>query len=358
MAAAVLAAATPERDDRLFPGDIAQFADGGGLGIAHGAAGVLLALQDCGLPRHEEGERWLLDRTAPPPAGTALGLYDGIAGVAYVLHRLGHTERALELVRTLLAERWQQASADLYGGLAGIGLVLDHLGTATGDSALCERALEAAGIVAARVAAGMPRAGLMRGATGAALLLVRLHERTGNPELLRHAARALSADLDRCVRTAAGGLDVDEGWRTMPYLGDGSAGIGMVLDDFMPLALRAGVLQPDVAERFEEARTGIVRAATLRLYVQPGLFAGRAGTLMHLARTTTAVPTAALDEQVGALGWYGMPYGGGLAFPGNQMMRLSMDLATGTAGCLLALGAATGRTGAGLPFLPPPTGGS
>ncbi|MGW2240599.1 class III lanthionine synthetase LanKC, partial [Streptomyces sp. NPDC001759] len=38
MIGAILASATPERDDRLFPGDIAQFSDGGGLGLAHGAA--------------------------------------------------------------------------------------------------------------------------------------------------------------------------------------------------------------------------------------------------------------------------------------------------------------------------------
>jgi hypothetical protein len=76
--------------------------------------------------------------------------------------------------------------------------------------------------------------------------------------------------------------------------------------------------------------------------------------ILHLARTTTpAVPDGALAGQIGALGWYGMDYAGGLAFPGNQMMRLSMDLGTGTAGCLLAL-AAAGGTGARLPFLPPP----
>ncbi|MFI0901189.1 class III lanthionine synthetase LanKC [Streptomyces sp. NPDC020983] len=358
MGRAVLASATPQRDDRLFPGDIAQFGDGGGLGIAHGAAGVLLAFAETGLPRYPEGERWLLDRTAPPPNGTPLGLYDGIAGIAYVLDRLGHSDRALDLVRTLLAEKWQHLASDLHGGLAGLGLVLDHLARSTGDASLHDRALEAAGIVAARLSGGTPRAGLMHGATGAALLFVRLFERTGARGLLVHAARALSLDLDRCVHTAAGGLDVDEGWRTMPYLGDGSAGIGMVLDDLLPLARQAGTLTPDEAVRFEQARTDIVRAATLRLYAQPGLFSGRAGTLLHLARTRTPVPAGALAEQAGALGWYGMPYGGGLAFPGNQMMRLSMDLGTGTAGCLLALGAATGGAAAGLPFLPPFTGGS
>lgn len=366
MVEAILASATPGRGDRLFPGDIAQFSDGGGLGIAHGAAGVLLALADSGLPPYPEGEQWLLDHTAPPPGGTPLGLYDGVAGIAYALDRLGHTERALDLVRGLLAEKWQQLAPDLSGGLAGIGLVLDHLARSTGESELRDRALEAAGIVAARLGGGTTRAGLMHGATGAALLFVRLYEHTGAPALLTHAARALRLDLDRCVHTAAGGLDVDEGWRTMPYVGDGSAGIGLVLDDFLPLAhaaraagtLEAGAFDAESDARFEQARTDIVRAATLRLYAQPGLFAGRAGMILHLARTRTAVPAGALAEQVDALGWYGMPYRGGLAFPGNQMMRLSMDYGTGTAGCLLALGAAIGGTAAGLPFLPPLTGGS
>ena len=46
---AIHGSATPARDDRLFPGDIEQFAaPSGGLGIAHGAAGVLYALSEAG----------------------------------------------------------------------------------------------------------------------------------------------------------------------------------------------------------------------------------------------------------------------------------------------------------------------
>ncbi|MGM1058401.1 hypothetical protein [Saccharothrix sp. Mg75] len=40
------------------------------------------------------------------------------------------------------------------------------------------------------------------------------------------------------------------------------------------------------------------------------------------------------------MAWYAMPYCGELAFPGEQLMCLSMDLATGTTGCLLDPGAA------------------
>ncbi|MEV6538971.1 class III lanthionine synthetase LanKC [Streptomyces sp. NPDC051665] len=354
MVKAILASATPERDDRLFPGDVAQFSDGGGLGLAHGAAGVLYALDVTGADRYEEGERWLLDRTAPPPIGTPLGLYDGLAGVAHVLDRLGHRRRALDLISGILAERWQNLSSDLHGGLAGLGLVLGQLAADTGESELRERAAEAADILVRRLAEPHPatprrRAGLLRGASGPALFLLRQYELTGDRRLLDAATTALRRDLECCVVQRGGGLEVDEGWRTLPYLGDGSVGVGMVLDDLL------AQVGSETGE-FERARAGILTAATSRFYAQPGLFQGRAGMILHLARTTAPGADARrLAEQVAGLGWFAMSYEGQLAFPGHQMMRLSMDLGTGTAGCLLALGAAFGDAGPmpGLPFLPP-----
>ncbi|WP_432118187.1 class III lanthionine synthetase LanKC [Streptomyces sp. bgisy032] len=354
MVKAILASASPERDDRLFPGDVAQFSDGGGLGLAHGAAGVLYALDAIGAARFEQGERWLLQRTAPVPAGTPLGLYDGLAGAALVLDRLGHRQRALDLVGSILAERWRNLSSDLHGGLAGLGLVLGHLARTTGETELRERAEEAGRILVERLAEPLPaaprrRAGLLRGASGPALFLLRQYEWTGHTPWREAAAVALRRDLESCVTRESGELEVDEGWRTLPYLGDGSAGVGMVLDDLVAHA-------PGLAGEFEAARSGVLAAATSRFYAQPGLFQGRAGMILHLSRTTTPGATAdRLAAQIAGLGWYAMAYEGQLAFPGHQMMRLSMDLATGTAGCLLALGAALDpASGAHLPFLPPP----
>ncbi|KOV63934.1 class III lanthionine synthetase LanKC [Streptomyces sp. MMG1121] len=353
MVKAILASATPERDDRLFPGDIAQFSDGGGLGLAHGAAGVLYALDASGAGRYDEGERWLLDHTAPPPPGTPLGLYDGLAGVALVLEQLGHRQRALDLIEGVLRENWPSLASDLHGGLAGLGLVLARLADTTGEAALRQHAAEAADIVVRRLAEPVPdtprrRAGLLRGASGPALFLLRQHEETGEARYLAAAAEALRRDLDRCVtQKANGGLEVDEGWRTLPYLGDGSAGIGLVLDDYLAHTHDEG---------FERARAGILTAATSRFYAQPGLFQGRAGMILHLARSSAPGATRErLAQQIAGLGWFAMDYQGQLAFPGHQMMRLSMDLSTGTAGCLLALAAARddART-AHLPFLPPP----
>ncbi|MYS52681.1 lantipeptide synthetase, partial [Streptomyces sp. SID6013] len=165
--------------------------------------------------------------------------------------------------------------------------------------------------------------------------------------LLDLARDALRQDLARCVHGAGGALQVDEGWRTMPYLGAGSVGIGMVLDDY--LAHRAD-------EEFARAGDEIVAAAQAMFYAQPGLFRGVAGMVLYLGRTTATAPGTgpeAVRRQLDALSWHAMSYRDRLAFPGEQMMRLSMDLSTGTAGCLLAVASVLGGAPTGLPFLPP-----
>jgi hypothetical protein len=74
-------------------------------------------------------------------------------------------------------------------------------------------------------------------------------------------------------------------------------------------------------------------------------------------------------KQVRGLAWHALPYENGMAFPGTGLLRLSMDLATGSAGVLLALGAVlhdepvyaplltpTRQRAASFPQTPAPTG--
>ncbi|AXG76472.1 class III lanthionine synthetase LanKC [Streptomyces paludis] len=348
MVRAILAAASPDREDRFFPGDIAQFATpGGGMSFGYGTAGVLYALAESGAERCVPAEEWLLQRVKTPASGTPLGFYDGLAGIAWTLNRLGHPQPALETVDLILDQPWESLPPDLHSGAAGLGLALCALAADTGDPVLHAAAVRCAELAAAAVAGGLPRAGLLHGASGVALLLVRLYERTGEAALLDLAADALRRDLARCKPGIGGSLQVDEGWRTMPYAGGGSVGIGMVLDDY--LAHRSD-------DGFERARAGIVRAAQSHFYAQPGLFRGAAGMVLHLSRTTATGPGTGAEgvrRQITTLGWHAMTYRGQLAFPGEQMMRLSMDLSTGTAGVLLALAAAAPASTAHLPFLPP-----
>ncbi len=359
MAQAILKSATPERDDRLFPGDVRQFDTGGGLNIAHGAAGVLYALAATGAGRHSDHEEWLVRRAMQPRPGTRLGFYDGLHGVAYVLDQLDRRDDALALLEMLGAEldgKLEELGLDLYGGLAGIGLNLAHFAAATADSSLWEATLRVADIVADGLGDedsvgvlsgdGHPYAGLTRGSSGPALLFLRLYERFGNATLLDLAATAIRQDLRRCVvREDSNTMEVNEGWRTMPYLADGSVGIGIVLDDY--LAYRED-------EQFAHAAAQVRRAADYAFYIYPALLSGRAGMLLYHARSRgSGMPhlDAAIADHVHRLAWHALPYEGHLAFPGERLLRLSMDLATGTAGVLLALGAALHEDPVYLPFL-------
>lgn len=348
------ASASPDRDDRLFPGDPQQFAVGG-LGLAYGAAGVLYALDVTGAGRVEQYENWLIKHATNPKVGSRLGLYDGLHGAAFTLAHLGHRQEALDVVDICLRENWESIGHDLFGGVSGFGLNLLHLADSTGEPALRVAARRAAELVAEAPeedtgtddpisGSGQPWAGLFRGRSGAALFLIRMYDDTGDVGYLDRAADALRYDLRRCV-VRDGMLWVNEGWRTMPYLDGGSIGIGLVLDEY---------LRRRHDEQFATAAKDAACAARSPMYILPGLLTGRAGVLLYLAgRSADPAYDPDVARQVRNLAWHALPYGDGMAFPGTALMRLSMDLATGTAGVLLAVGAALHDQPVHAPLLAP-----
>ncbi len=360
MRRAIVASATPERDDRLFPGDIAQFLPGGGINLAYGAAGVLHALAAVGAEPVAEHEDWLRKRALEPPPDMGPGFYDGLHGVAYALLALGHRQDALDTVELCLRGTWETLGQDLFAGLAGTALNLLHFGTETGDRSFTEQGLRMAELCAERlggvgdvpdVSGGTnPRAGLLFGSAGSALLFLRAYEVTADAGFLDRAAVALRQDLRRCVTGDDGSLQVNQGWRTLPYLDEGSIGIALVLERYL-------------RHRPDDEMAAALRSARLvagsRYFVQSGLFTGRAGIIAALGtglRPGGDELTTDTAEQIARLDLHALPYGDGLAFPGNQLMRLSMDFATGTAGVLFCLGTVLHDRPVSLPFLEPSGG--
>ena len=356
LTAAILASATPDRHDRLFPGDIEYFRTGG-LNIAYGAAGVLYALDVSGAGRYPEYEAWVARQSLSPPEDARLGFYDGLHGVAYVLEQLCRRDEALKIIDLCMGKKWEQLDLSLRGGLAGIGLNLRHFARQAGERTLYEAAVRVAGIVADRLGAeddvaeisgaGRPYAGLFDGSSGPALLFIRMFEDSGDQAWLDRAATALGQDLRRCADGPDETLQVNEGARAVPYLSRGTAGIAIVLEEY--LAHR-------MDERFSAARASIRRGMRLPFIMQPGLFNGRAGILAYLAGRyqpgrAWADPDVALH--VRNLAWHALSYRGHLAFPGDQLYRLSMDFATGAAGVLFALGVALHEDFVALPLLEP-----
>ncbi|MFI2431558.1 class III lanthionine synthetase LanKC [Streptomyces sp. NPDC018693] len=339
----LLDSATPHREDRLFPGDIEQFSvPGGGATFAFGAAGVLWTLAELGLAPADEHLTWLTDATARV-TDMGPGFYDGLSGVAYALDRLGRTGEAAAVLERVRRAPLEGVDHSLFGGLAGIGLTHLHFGDtdeATRIAALL--ADQAPGGVA-----GRPRPGLLRGHSGGALLMLRLYEATDDAKYLHLAGELVRHDLAEAGwsegRETAGSEDAP--WK-VPFLAFGGAGLGMALHE---VARRL----PD--PEFTRARDALREQADPSFMLNAGLFHGRAGTLLALRHLHdgSAATDRAVRRHLDALGWHAVRCDGHLAFFGDHTLRLSADLATGTAGVLLAVEAALGDTGPGLPFLAP-----
>ncbi|SCL13730.1 Lanthionine synthetase C-like protein [Micromonospora nigra] len=371
LAEGIRATATPHREDRLFPGDPGQFPHGGAT-VAHGAAGVIWALTRAGTPYPEREEHldWLV-RAARRLPDAYLGLYDGTAGVAVVLDAAGRREQARELIER--CRTGDRHGVSLHSGLAGIGLALAHLTPDRPDDALAigERLARTLAGDAARPVAEPRRPGLLRGWSGPAVFLTRLYELTGEESWLRAARAALHRDLAHCVTDARGNLQVADGPRMLVYLDEGSAGVAVAAQ---------ALLRHGEHPWLREVVSRVGRALAAEFVIMPGLFHGRAGLLATAALLVghdpaggrpsgPALPTPyrpvgaasdpgrCVDLHLDRLAWHAVALDGRPAFPGDTMLRLSTDLASGSAGVLLAVHAALRHTGATLPFLdlPAPT---
>ncbi|MGI5413793.1 class III lanthionine synthetase LanKC [Streptomyces chartreusis] len=333
LVAGIRAGATVEREDRLFPGHWTVF-DTGGHTLAHGAAGVLTALQRAGVEIPVEYVDWLVAAAQLPYAGIGRGLYDGLYGVAITLDELGRSEDALDVL-----SRARAADAPvlpgLFSGQAGIALSLCHFATRNADSSLLSNAVCIADRLdkilreGSQTSLRLPdSAGLMHGWSGVALLHLRLYRITGMRRHLAAARTALEQDLLQCVTMLDGTVQVKRGHRHLLYLDGGSGGIALAAREYLAHADHPGfsalleAVQPGCATRF-------VR--------EPGLFQGRAGLIAMLSLLAHPGQRDQVLASVRRLGWHAVRRGNGLLIPGLGLTRFSADLATGSAGVLLAL---------------------
>ncbi len=347
----ILATATPHRDDRLFPGDAAQFfTPEGGVAFAHGAAGVLWALHEVGAAVPESHVDWL-EQAAGRLGGAPLGFYNGLCGIAFTLDQLGRGQVAHDLLQQARGHDLDHLGIDLFSGLAGLGLTELHFAGRTGDregidraAAVAERVLErsARPPTSRRVAAG-----LLRGQAGAALLLLRLYEQTRDCGYLDAAQQLLHRDL------AALGWTAEGAWAPGAIghrlgVGIGSGGTAMVLHDFL-----AHRFDPQLAA----VRDTVRLQARCDLARTVSMLQGQVGTVLTMLYLDEAPDAALLRTYLDYLGLLAAHHGDNIAFLGYEGLRISTDLMTGAAGVLLVLDGLTTDRCPRLPFLTSLPGG-
>jgi hypothetical protein len=198
-----------------------------------------------------------------------------------------------------------------------------------------------------------PPYGLLHGTSGIALLFLRLHTETEDPRYLDLADLAMRHDLARCRTLLDGTVVLSNGKDSLPYLHGGSCGLAFPVRAY--LAQRAQAQCPD--EDPDEEKAAVLaglRETCDPIYVHnAGLLRGRCGAIAVLAALGKADDVPVIRRQVRRLSWHVQPHHGHLMFPGFRMLRLASDLATGSAGVLLALSSAFEGTDQILPYLDP-----
>jgi serine/threonine protein kinase len=323
----------------LFPADPFVH-ETNSLSLGFGACGILYALKKCGLEIPTDAYNWLeqaldganLENLAP-------GLFTGSSGIAWCLWELGLDDRAADLMSVANRSPILKAHHSYLYGMAGIGMANIYLylrtkkpeylamATQLGSYLLdCSQKSEN-GIF--WESENLVHLGYGYGQSGVALFLLRLYQVTGSDKFLTEGRRALEFDLSHGIEIENGVLSFPRGPSELtlePYLEQGSAGIAKV-------ALRYGLR--------DELET-ILLDVHRKYSVFAGLLFGLGGfidilTDAFLFSKQVKFLDMARRPVAGIRDLYLVKESKGSATPGDGLLRISCDYATGIAGVLRAL---------------------
>ncbi len=332
---------------RLIP---AHFQPGHPLSVAHGALGVMYAVQRTGGSPPPPLRDWVLRRLdSATTARVPPGLYTGLAGMAWVLADGGYVDDACDLIERAWRHELLFASPDVFYGVAGVGLSLLHLWRVTGQEPMRTKAAalgtwllstgqrEGSVICWRREGEKAARVGYARGASGIALFLLYAGIACRRPDFVAAAEAGLSHDLQCAIRgPEAISFPEDAGDTRLrePYWYAGTAGVGTALVRFV----HAGY-----ARAWRGHLPLMIQDTRRVLTANPGLFSGLAGLGNFLLDCEQYIDeksllcAAAAEECARSLMALGMTSPAGTRYPGDLMHKESGDFGTGTAGIALFL---------------------
>ncbi|WP_261806803.1 protein kinase/lanthionine synthetase C family protein [Lapidilactobacillus luobeiensis] len=191
----------------LIPGDCQRH---NSLNVANGLAGLVHYQTKNGLVRDDRAVTTLGQNADQV---TEVGLYDGLAGIAWVLLECGQTADSIQVLERVSATLKRKTNDfSLRSGLAGIGLTYLYFYTQTKQ----EQYLQYAGEVKDKLLAAMSMTvetvfwrdgqdqipcGLAAGGSGIALFLLKLADLTDDAFLLAIAEKALNFELTKVIST-------------------------------------------------------------------------------------------------------------------------------------------------------------
>ena len=327
------------------------------LGVAYGAAGIATALQRMrGAVPERLVQALVTEADRADPRHYAPGLYVGLSGVAWSLLELGQREAAERLMATAAGSSLLGQGADLFYGDAGWGLAQLFFHHRLGDGRYLHQAREAAARIEALLEStpagpryvnrGDVYCGLAHGSAGIGLFFLRLYEATREAVWLERARALLAHDLAR-GQEHEGALCFQRSERepvVYPYWALGGAGLGAVALRLHAVTGEPGPLH--AAQRIAQGLRGLYTVFPSHFYGMAGL--GHFFVDLHQHTGAAEDRDEALRFAERAL-LFALERPSGWVSPGEGLLRVSTDYATGSAGLALFLHRL--RSGGGIAFL-------
>ncbi len=353
----ILGHATPDRPDKLFPGDFRMF-ETNPLSLGYGAYGTLFALKRAAAEIPAGHLEWIRKHPATNDVMTP-GFLIGQAGLAWTMMEFGELERAAELLRSARLHPLLHDAHSLYEGRAGWILAAFRLYLETRDEQWFDAALAEADLLIERAVAdeagrlAWPHTdehvhlGLGYGASGIALVLLYATLLSGERKYADAGLRALRFDIAHAQpmgENESRGLSwayvVDDTSIQLPYTMYGSAGIGSVLLRYRHLAGAAefdDVLEKIYLDTDRKYSVGLGRlmglAGIANFRLDAHAFTGEQRHLDTVGKLLRGIELFRIDRENGA------------TYPTELLDRLACDYGYGCAGILSTFARILDRTG-------------
>jgi serine/threonine protein kinase len=334
----------------LVHGDIYQYIDDlGYYNIANGAFGVILALirADSNLKYMfiDKNAQWLFTTVAYLEKlvlnkNTSIGLFDGISGVVTVLYELGLKREALYILKNIKFGGIDDIS--IYSGLSGIGLLFLSFYANLNDTYFLKKAVEIADIINKNFnknKSHLTDLGFLSGWLGAALFLWKVSLIENNNKY-RETVKFI---IDKAINNLSKPDSLDENVhvietsrgipRYVPYLENGSSGLGLVLLEINK-DKKSFLSDEDLV-----SLNNIYLTNDAFCSFNCGIIQGYSG-LLPLANAMNAIDGKRdqLNRLLQSLNMYIVKDDlGNLLVPGTLGYKCSMDVNTGAAGVLMNL---------------------
>jgi hypothetical protein len=340
----LLQSANYSRKDRLFPGDAKGFQTNH-LGIAHGACGVIHVLHQITGEVPAAMMNWVLERRFSKER-LSPGLYVGLSGIAWALLETRAVEEATKILSEADDHPVLLDRPDLFYGASGWGLAQLRFFIATQD----ERYLDNARSVYRHLLETSKKnsrgryweieeetpIGFAYGASGIALFLLYLYLVVREERVLQLGLEALEFDLYHGTETQDGGLswpaEVELVTPLYPYWRYGTAGVVKSL-------VRYNQVLKDQRYRSVLDKAFIDLDRKYALY--PGYANGLAGicdALIDLYQATGEEKyRKAASKTLSGIRLFTFEHQGKKVVPGDGLMRISYDFASGLAGIAMVI---------------------